>query len=164
MTRARARGAYQLYSSAVRPPQQILGIGRWRADVAAPRERQSARAGRRSTDRRCYRCYRSTPQTSSRSKPTTQPGSKSSISSAGGRAPNTCPSNRSGGSTFVTLTLKGVPLCCNITTVNLAIVSFGVAATRLAAGVSPLLDDPNLLRLSHSGYLTISRLLAVSTR
>src|SRR6266568_8002186 len=31
--------------------------------------------------------------------------------------------------------------------------------TRLAAGVSPLLDDPNLSRLSHSGYLTISRLL-----
>src|SRR5262249_17109444 len=101
-----------------------------------------------------YRCYRSTPQTSSRPKPTTQPGSKSSISSAGGRAPNTCPSNRSGGSTLVTLTLKGVPLCCNITTLNLAIVSFGVAATRLAAGVSPLLDDPNLSRLSSSGDLT----------
>src|SRR5262249_30508276 len=109
----------------------------------------------------CYRCYRSTPQRSSKPKPTTHPGSKSSISGAGGRAPNTCPSNRSGASTLVTLTLKGVPLCCNITTVKLGIVSSGVAATRLAAGVSPLLDDPSLSRFSNSGYLTIRRLLAV---
>src|SRR5262249_33575268 len=101
------------------------------------------------------RRYRSTPQTSSKPKPIMQPGSKSSISSAGGRAPNTCPSNRSRATLLVHLTLNGVPLCCNITTLNTAIGSSGVAATGLVADVSPLLDDPNLSRLSNSGYLTM---------
>ena len=107
----------------------------------------------------------STRQISSWQKPTMHPAFKPSSSSAGGQSTNPCtrPSYlSSGATTLITITKSCLFLYCRLTWSPSAMPSSGVLATRLDAGTEPLIDVPNLSRLSNSGYLTMRHLFAVS--